>query len=211
MSQTESYFPPLEMEQTAPAQTPRTADDSGKLLVFDAADFYRQHAPRLYYTALSILKDRDLAQDAVQEAFKNIFIHLGRFRGESRLETWMTRIVVNACLAYIRKNRIRLRQEVPLADGETMPAPSLPDRRPTPFETTRRREVQVLIRTAMSRLKPIHREVVYLHDIQQLTLEEISARLGKPAGTIKSRLFYGRKELQTIINNLTAGNACSSL
>ena len=211
MSQTESYLPAAKIEHAGQAVVPRPAEDSGKLLVFDEAEFYRQHAPRLLYTALSILRDRDLAQDAVQEAFKNIFTHLRHFRGESRLETWMTRIVVNACLAYIRKNRIRLRQEIPLEVGETAPAPNLSDRRPTPFEATRRREVQVLIRKAMGRLKPIHREVVYLHDLQQLTLEEISTRLGKPAGTIKSRLFYGRKELQTIINTMTAGNAGFSL
>lgn len=182
-------------------------DVSGQILIFDPEDFYRQHYSRLFHAALRILRDRHLAEDAVQEAFKNIFLHLKEFRGESRMETWMTRIVVNVSLGYIRKHKVRLKVEVALDAGETPLTDQLPDAGADPFTATRRRELRQFLNQALGQLRAIHRQVVYLHDIQQHTLEDIARLLRTPIGTVKSRLFYGRRELQRILEQMTARQA----
>ena len=82
------------------------------------------------------------------------------------------------------------------------------DLRPDPLEVTYRSEVHVILQKALSYLKQMHREVIELHDIKQHTLEEISQLLGIPIGTIKSRLFYGRRELRATLETLFARQAC---
>lgn len=175
-------------------------DERGQIHVHSHQEFYEHHAPRLLAVARRILKDNELAKDAVQEAFKNIFLHLPEFRGESRLETWMTRIVVNVCLGYLRKHKIRLKGEVD-CQGENEAVRMLADQRENPLDSTYRSELRVILKKAMGYLKRIHQEVIFLHDIQQKTLEEISEILDTPVGTIKSRLFYGRKQLRDILES----------
>jgi RNA polymerase sigma-70 factor (ECF subfamily) len=207
MSQLNRLIPDTAARPFLLPEPPLSVQPQGELVILNPGDFHQTHYGRLFSTALRILRDRDLAQDAVQESFKNIFQHLPAFRGESRLETWMTRITVNVCLGYLRKNRLRIKGEVELqeADGSAVSAEAgVPD---DPLEVTYRTELRHLIRRAMGRIKEIHRQVIYLHDIKQNTLDEISARLGIPVGTIKSRLFYGRKELRAAIESLSSRQA----
>jgi len=179
----------------------------GKLLILDPEQFYEQHAPRLFNVARRILKDHELAEDAVQEAFKNIFQNVGRFRGESKLETWMTRIVVNVCLGYLRKNKNRLKAEIDHEQVNEMLENMFPDNRSTPYESVCQNEAKQLVHRGIRRLKKIHRDVIWLHDIKEKTLEEISHLLEVPVGTIKSRLFYGRQELAVFVRNLMTRQA----
>ena len=207
MSQIDRLIPDTATRPFPLPELPLPAQTHGELVILNTRDFHELHYGRLFSTALRILRDRDLAQDAVQESFKNIFQHLPEFRGESRLETWMTRIAVNVCLGYLRKNRLRIKGEVELqeADGSAVSTDSgVPD---DPLEVTYRSELRRLIQRAMGKIKEIHRQVIYLHDIKQNTLEEISALLGIPVGTIKSRLFYGRKELRAALESLTSRQA----
>lgn len=187
------------------ADSPR-ANEPGELRVLSPEDFYRHHAPRLMNVARRILKDNELARDAVQESFHNIFLHVSDFRGDSSLETWMTRIVVNVCLGYLRKHKIRLKGEVEC--DETGPSQLVQDQGANPLEVTYRGELRAMVQKALTCLKKMHREVIYLHDIRQQTLEEISESLGIPVGTIKSRLFYGRRELRAVIEAIYSCQAC---
>jgi len=141
----------------------------GTLLIMDYEKFYRQHFHRLFSVALRILKNHELSEEAVQEAFKNIFQNVRRFRGESKLETWMTRIVVNVCLGYLRKHKNRLKAEVDHEQVGQMIESMFPDSRRNPYETTCRLEIKDLIHKGISRLKEIHREVIFLHDFKEKT------------------------------------------
>ena len=207
MSQIDCLIPDTAPRLFPLPELPLPADTHGELVILNTRDFYELHYGRLFSTALRILRDRDLAQDAVQESFKNIFQHLPEFRGESRLETWMTRITVNVCLGYLRKNRLRIKGEVELQEADGAAASTDSGAPDDPLEVTYRSELRQLIGRAMGRIKEIHRQVIYLHDIKQNTLEEISALLGIPVGTIKSRLFYGRKELRAALESLTSRQA----
>lgn len=169
---------------------------SGALVILDPESFYRTHAPRLHAAARRILKDPELARDAVQDACISIFRHIGEFRGDSSLETWMTRIVMNAALGYVRRSRCRP-ATTPLEDEETGgPVTRLFDSGPSPLELTSREEIRQRIREGLERLRPKHREVILRHDLGEENIESIAEDLGLPVGTIKSRLFYGRQQLR---------------
>jgi RNA polymerase sigma-70 factor (ECF subfamily) len=207
MSQIDRLIPDETPGPFSLSELSQPSQPHGELVILNPTDFHRQHYSRLFSTALRILRDRDLAEDAVQDSFKNIFQHLAEFRGESRLETWMTRIVVNVCLGHLRKNRLRYKGEVDVNEADRAIANNETDTPADPLEVTYRLELREILQRAMGRIKEIHRQVIYLHDIKQITLEEISLLLGIPVGTIKSRLFYGRKELRTVIESLSTRQA----
>lgn len=178
---------------------------SGEIVLLDPARFFHDHRPRLMAIARRILRDATLAEDAVQEAFLSIFRHLAAFRGESRLETWMTRITINACLAYLRRNKPRRAQELPGDVTENPMGRQLSDPTPDALDTTLARDRRRAVQAAVARLKPIHQEVVARHDLKGEPLNQIAEDLGVPPGTVKSRLFYGRRELQRSLRPLVGG------
>ncbi|MBP7866562.1 MAG: sigma-70 family RNA polymerase sigma factor [Acidobacteria bacterium] len=181
----------------AELQAGSEAGHHGQLCILDADDFFHRHYGRLYRTACRILKDAEWARDAVQDAFRNIFQNIRNFRGDSRLETWMTRIVVNACYGYLRKwKHSRTEPLITDPDHPEKNDANFVETSEDPRETTSRREVAGLLKKALAGLAKSHRDVIVLHDIQNRTIEEIAAFMALPSGTVKSRLFYGRRMLR---------------
>ena len=161
-------------------------------------ELYTRFRSRIYRTALRILQEDQSAQDALQETLLHIHRGARKFRGDSRLATWINRITVNVCLEMIRKNKKRdqhLDQDISENTNLTDPAAL------TPFDETRRAEVCGRVRRALDRVGDKHRDVVRLHDLEGLTIREIALRLEVAEGTVKSRLFYGREALKKELIN----------
>jgi RNA polymerase sigma-70 factor (ECF subfamily) len=132
---------------------------------------------RLDAAARLILRDRELARDAVQEAFIRAWRDLPGLRDPERFDAWLHRLTVHACLDIARRRRRRVREvEVsPMA---------------TPFETDASAHVanRELLDSALKRLEPEWRAVVVLHYYLGMPLPDVAAELGIPLGTAKSRL-----------------------
>lgn len=165
----------------------RTRDESA------FQELFLHFGSRIYRTALRILKEEQSAEDALQETFMNVYRASNRFRGESKVGTWINRITVNVCLEMLRKNKKHLQrtetdisEQIELADI----------RRPDPFQHLHKMEVANKVQLALKSLSRKHRLVVQMHDLEGHTIKEIANRLGVAEGTIKSRLFYGREELK---------------
>ena len=165
----------------------------------DAAAFqelFSRFRQKIYRTALRILKEDQSAQDALQETFFNVHRAAGRFRGDSRLGTWINRITINACLEILRRNKKhQQRTDEDVSDQNVI----LDHKRPSPFESYRRAEIGDRVHRALSRLGDKHRDVVRLHDLDGYTIREIAERLQVAEGTVKSRLFYGRVQLKSVL------------
>lgn len=156
-------------------------------------ELFRRFQGNVYGTAIRILKDEQAAWDALQETFVNIHRACRKFRGDSKLSTWINRIAINVCLETIRRNRKHRRN----LDGDVSEWVHLEDAsQRTPFEELRRTEIKRRVRSAISDLNERHRNVVWLHDLQGFTIREIAESLKVAEGTIKSRLFYGRRQLR---------------
>jgi RNA polymerase sigma-70 factor, ECF subfamily len=137
---------------------------------------------RVFALCLHILGNRADAQDAVQDTFVSVFGALERFRGESRLSTWIYRITLREAL----RHKSRRRQSEPIDDA--MPAPDGDD-------PAIRREQRERLSRALDRLSAEHRTVLSLFAIDGLSHREIADVLGVPEGTIWSRLHGARKRL----------------
>jgi RNA polymerase sigma-70 factor (ECF subfamily) len=157
--------------------------------------FRRQVAGNLY----RVLGDRTDLDDLVQEVFVIAFRGLDRFRGDARLSTWLYRICVNVALG-----RIRTRKRRPTAIGVdnldlASPDPSLVERPETPERSLERRRDQERVYQVLEQLAPKKRVVLYLHEIEGLDLKEIAYLVDSNPVTVRTRLFYARREFYKIL------------
>lgn len=157
--------------------------------------------PRLYKIARSIVRDDSEAEDVVQESYLRAFAGLAGFRGDSRLTTWLTRIVINEARGRLRRRRPRVGVEVletAQARGELATTPPLALLE-TPEQQTARTQARRLIEAAIAELPVDFRLVFLLRDIEHCTVEETAAALGIPAQTVKTRLFRARRRLRNAL------------
>ncbi len=152
--------------------------------------FRRQVAATLY----RVLGDRSDLDDLIQEVFVIAFRGLERFRGDARLSTWLYRICVNVALGRIR-TRKRRPAAIGLADLDTATTdPSLTERPETPEKSLERQRDRERVYAALETLAPKKRIVLYLHEIEGLDLKEIAYLVESNPVTVRTRLFYARKE-----------------
>ena len=159
----------------------------------------RRYNRRLYRTARAILKDDAAAEDAVQDGYIAAYRHIGEFRGDAQLGTWLTRIVVNQALQALRKTRRE--QVVVLFDEppeERNPDDPIADSlSPGPPENTMlRAEMRRLIERKIDALPEGYRTVFMLREVEDMTVEETAIALGIPAATVRSRLFRAKARLR---------------
>jgi RNA polymerase sigma-70 factor, ECF subfamily len=135
---------------------------------------------RLDAAARLILRDGELARDAVQDALIRAWRDLPGLRDPERFDAWLHRLLVNACLDLARRRKRRpIEVELMSIDSPIVADPS------------GRLAVQEQIHDALGRLDPGQRAVVALHYLLGMPLTEVAATLGIPAGTARSRLHYG--------------------
>ncbi|HWO24822.1 MAG TPA: sigma-70 family RNA polymerase sigma factor [Kofleriaceae bacterium] len=167
--------------------------------------YRRQVAGNLY----RVLGDRTDLEDLVQEVFVIAFRGLSRFRGDARLSTWLYRICVNVALGRIR-TRKRRPPAVGVADLDAaMADPSLTERPETPDRSLERRQDQERVYRALEHLAPKKRLVLYLHEIEGLDLKEIAYLVESNPVTVRTRLFYARREFYRVIAGDAAGEAAA--
>jgi len=146
-----------------------------------------------YRLATLILRDRDEAEDATQEAIVRAWSSWGTIRDRSKFDAWFDRILVNVCRNRLRHTRtIRM---VPLADVHDFPG----------VDTHGPSLARLALEPAFDHLSPGHRIIVVLRFWRDLSVEEIAERLGVPPGTVKSRLHYALKTLREALETGEAG------
>src|SRR5713101_7343006 len=133
-----------------------------------------RHAEMILRVTFRITRNREDAQDAVQDSFMSAFVHLTNFDERSRFATWLTRIAINSALGQLRKKRgIR---EIPLDEPspsqESWPHLEIPDRAPNPEENCRIQERREMVGTAIGRLRPRSRTVVEVHQLGGFSVKE---------------------------------------
>jgi RNA polymerase sigma-70 factor, ECF subfamily len=148
-------------------------------------------------TAHAILRNREDAEDAVQNAFLSAYLHLGSFEGRSALRTWFTRIVLNAALMIQRKRKPWVIQ--PLSENgnsrELNGTENIPASDPDPEMVNAERETFECITGILGKMKPVLRQAFTMTYYDELSGPEASAMLGVSAGTFKARLFRARRQV----------------
>ena len=154
--------------------------------------------PKFVAMAHAILRNREDAEDAVQNAFLSGYHHLCSFEGRSALTTWFTRIVLNAALMIQRKREPS--RITPLSEGSSSHevdwTESIPTWQPDPEMVHAERETLQFINGLLEKMKPTLRQAFTIIYCDELSGPEACAQLGVSAGTLKSRFFRARRQLQ---------------
>jgi RNA polymerase sigma-70 factor (ECF subfamily) len=155
-------------------------------------ELVERYEPRVAATVIGMLGPGDEAEDVGQEAFIRLYRSLDRFRGESSLGTYLTRIAINLSLTALKKRKRRLSRFVSQNETER----DLPEASWDPRgELERKNDIQ-RVREAVGRLAPNHRTVVVLRMIDGYSTREAAEILGVPVGTVMSRLARAMERLE---------------
>jgi RNA polymerase sigma-70 factor, ECF subfamily len=157
-----------------------------------------QNNRRLFRLARSIVKDDNEAEDIVQECYVRAFAGLGEFRGEARLSTWLTRIVINEAYGRLRRRRpttdLQSIEALPAMDAEIIPFPLAHEL--DPERSTAQREIQQILERAIDSLPEPFRVVLVARLVEEMSIEQTGELLGIRPETVKTRLHRARRLLR---------------
>lgn len=162
-----------------------------------------RHQKRAFAVAVTMLGSEAEAKDVVQEAFIRAWRALPKFLGKSKFNTWLHSIVVRTAIDALRKAAKldsldeRLDDEAggdaQLAELEQV-APETANFDPMRFAQSK--EAQAVLKKGLAELSPVHRAVLVMREVEEMSYQEMAAALGIPVGTVMSRLFHARRQMQ---------------
>ena len=154
----------------------------------DFSEMVESYADFAYNVAYRMLRNVEDAEDAVQEAFISAYRAFPTFKGQSKVSTWLYRIVVNACLMKIRKEKSRTKYFLETGYDDAV----IQDWGNDPEEAAVNSELREVVESGLLGLAPDLRAAVVLRDVQGLNTEEAAESLGTSVAAFKSRLHRGR-------------------
>jgi RNA polymerase sigma-70 factor (ECF subfamily) len=161
-----------------------------------------QYERRVYSIAFGFVRNREDALDLTQDVFVKVFRNLDGFQGASSFYTWLYRIAVNVCIDHIRRKKRRredtdyddtlahdnaAEMETPVVSSSTGISPS---------RLVVNKELGSKISDSLEKLSDAHKEILLLREVEGLSYEELAEVLHIPKGTVMSRLFHARANLQ---------------
>jgi RNA polymerase sigma-70 factor (ECF subfamily) len=177
--------------QSPPAAQARS--DQDLLAAIAAGDklalrtLFARHHIRTYRFVLRIIDDTSKAEDIVSEVFFDVWRKAGSFKGRSKVSTWILAIARFKAVSVLRQRRYEA-----LSDSMTQ---ALVDERDDPECALQKSDDCSLLQGCLRQLSPKHREIIDLVYYQEMSVGEAAEILGVPANTVKTRMFYARKQL----------------
>jgi RNA polymerase sigma-70 factor, ECF subfamily len=177
------------------------AAQRGEMPAFE--ELVARHRDKIYARAYSMMRNEDEALDLSQEAWVKAWQRLKQFQGDSSFATWMTRIVINLCLDQLRRQKRQRTESIETLDEESggverqMPVVTV-----NPTAGLERGELRQRIDQALGQLTEAHRTVLVLHEFEEMEYKQIAKAMGCSIGTVMSRLFYARRKLAALLDDL---------
>jgi RNA polymerase sigma-70 factor, ECF subfamily len=165
-----------------------------------------RYQKKVYAVAFGMLKDREEARDATQEAFIKVYKYLDHFKGDASFYTWLYRITSNVCIDFMRRKGGSSREAVEFDEtiaNDTSEAQigALGSRLGTnPQKSALRKELLEKIQAALDQVPENHRKILLMREIEGMSYEDLARTLEIPKGTVMSRLFHARLKVQKILN-----------
>jgi RNA polymerase sigma-70 factor (ECF subfamily) len=177
----------------------------GDLAAYD--ELVRRYQERIYATIYNMTANHEDANDLAQETFIKAYHALSSFKGNSTFYTWLYRIAINKTINFLKQRKNRTHMSLNDLDFNAEHDPDLvaliSDK--TPRRAANLNELQEKLNEAMLKLSEPHRLVVTLHDVQGLAHEDIARIMDCNVGTVRSRLFYARQQLQALLSDYLNG------
>ena len=187
-------------------------DDHALILAAKAGDsrafrtLMQRYQRKIFSVAFGFLRNREDALDVVQEAFIKVHRHLEKFEGNSSFYTWLYRITANLCIDRLR--RARRHKDVEFDDGlkheggDDAPVEAVLaglSQFGDPSDMVKRKEILAAVEDALGHLSEKHRSVIVMRELQGMTYEEMAQAMECSKGTIMSRLFHARRNMQKLL------------
>jgi RNA polymerase sigma-70 factor (ECF subfamily) len=180
---------------------PSPASHESRGIVDALQEMFLASRPRFVGIAYSILRNKEDAEDAVQDAVLSAYVHLRNFEGRSAFTTWFTRIVLNAALMILRKrtnSRISSLPDPSMPD-ETPWTERIPASQPDPEMVCAEGETFQLIDVLLGEMSPVLRQSFTMTYYDEMSSREACTLLGVSIGTYKSRVFRARQHLMALV------------
>ena len=165
----------------------------------------QRYQRKVYAVAFGFLRNQEDALDVVQESFIKVHRYIGKFEGNSSFYTWLYRIVANLCIDHLRK--AKRHRDVEFDDGlrhdgkDEPPSDLVPHlgRFGDPSDMLRRKEILAAVEASLDHLSDKHRAVIVMRELQGMSYEEMAQAMKCSKGTIMSRLFHARRNMQKLL------------
>ena len=156
-----------------------------------------RYEAKIFRLTMNITRNREDAEDAMQDAFLKSYAHLKNFQGDSRFYTWLVRIAANEALMRLRKRRPnQFSLDEPVEGEEDLMPRELEDWGPSPEQRFAQKEMHEILSEVIDNLEPDFRVVFVLRDVEELSTEETAKALGISIPAVKSRLLRARLKLR---------------
>ena len=152
---------------------------------------YCRHNVRVYRFILRIVRDATTAEDLVSQVFLDVWRTAGQFQGRSQVSTWLLSIARFKALTAMRQRRFE--------DIDQEDVRQIPDDCETPETSLDRSDTSAILRACVQKLSPAHREIITLVYYHEKSVEEVGQIIGIPQSTVKTRMFYARKQLADLL------------
>jgi RNA polymerase sigma-70 factor (ECF subfamily) len=152
---------------------------------------YCRHNVRVYRFILRIVRDATTAEDLVSQVFLDVWRTAGQFQGRSQVSTWLLSIARFKALTAMRQRRFE--------DIDQEDVRQIPDGADTPETSLDRSDTSAILRACVQKLSPAHREIITLVYYHEKSVEEVGQIIGIPQSTVKTRMFYARKQLADLL------------
>ena len=198
--------PARETEQTIDLQHVDDETLVARVQHGDAAAFdvlVQRYKERLYATVYHMTSNHEDANDLVQEAFIKAYKSISSFKRESSFYTWVYRIAVNRTINHLKRRKNRYHFSLDDVDTHIQNDPDFVElmSHVTPRREVGLIELQEKLNEALQKLSEAHRAVVVMHDVQGMTHADIAKVMKCSEGTVRSRLFYARQQLQGLLTD----------
>jgi RNA polymerase sigma-70 factor (ECF subfamily) len=154
---------------------------------------YARHNVRVFRFVLRMLRDTTTAEDLVSQVFLDVWRTAGQFEGRSQVSTWLLSIARFKALTALRQRRHE--------DIDQDDVMGIADEADTPEAALDRSKTGAILRACVAKLSPAHREIVNLVYYHEKSVEEVAELIGIPASTVKTRMFYARKQLAELLKS----------
>src|SRR3982750_1461014 len=152
---------------------------------------YSRHNVRVYRFVLRIVRAPTMAEDLVSQVFLDVWRPARQFQGRSQVSTWLLSIARFKALTAMRQRRFE--------DIDQEDVREIPDGADTPETSLDRSDTSAILRACVQKLSPAHRAIITLVYYHEKSVEEVGQIIGIPQSTVKTRMFYARKQLAELL------------
>jgi RNA polymerase sigma-70 factor, ECF subfamily len=163
------------------------------------AELWERHSNKAFKIAYRITRNREDAEDVIQDAWTKAYVHLQSFDGKARFSTWITSIAINTALMTLRRKRVHREIPTESSDGETWHQLEIRDQTKDVEQHYLRQESLDHLRRAVCGLRPALRQVIEIHHLTDTSVRELARLAGISVPATKSRLVRARAILRGVL------------